>query len=74
MLFRSDKDKIENCIRQALEEAVKKGITGQTVTPFLLGKLNEITAGESLKTNIELVKNNASVCTQIAVEFARIQV
>lgn len=69
-----DKDKIEKCICQALEEAGKKGITGQAVTPFLLGKLNEITAGESLKTNIELVKNNASVCTQIAVEFAKIQV
>ncbi len=69
-----DKNKIEKCISQALEEAEKKGITGQAVTPFLLGKLNEITAGESLKTNIELVKNNASVCTQIAVEFSRIQV
>ncbi len=68
-----DRDKIENCIDRALEEAEKKGIKGQAVTPFLLGKLNEITAGESLKTNIELVKNNASVCTQIAVEFSKIQ-
>ncbi len=68
-----DREKIESCIGRALEEAAKKGITGQAVTPFLLGKLNEITAGESLKTNIELVKNNASVCTQIAVEFAKIQ-
>lgn len=68
-----DRDKIEKCIDQAVEEAGKKGIIGQAVTPFLLGKLNEITAGESLKTNIELVKNNASVCTQIAVEFAKLQ-
>lgn len=69
-----ERAKIEGCIDKALEEARKKGITGQAVTPFLLGKLNEITAGESLKTNIELVKNNASVCTQIAVEFMKIQV
>lgn len=66
-----DREKIENCIATALSEAVQKGISGQAVTPFLLGKLNEITAGESLKTNIELVKNNAMVCTQIAVAFSQ---
>lgn len=66
-----DREKIENCIATALSEAVQKGISGQAVTPFLLGKLNEITAGESLKTNIELVKNNAMICTQIAVAFSQ---
>ncbi len=66
-----DREKIENCIATALSEAVQKGISGQAVTPFLLGKLNEITAGESLKTNIELVKDNAMVCTQIAVAFSQ---
>ncbi len=65
------KDKIEQCIARAIEEAKTRGITGQAVTPFLLGKLNEITGGESLKTNIELVRNNAAVCAQIAVEFVR---
>ena len=66
-----DREKIEGCIDRALAEARQKGIAGQAVTPFLLGKLNEITAGESLKTNIELVKNNAMVCTQIAVVFSQ---
>lgn len=66
------REKIEGCINQALAEADKKGVCGQAVTPFLLGKLNEITAGDSLRTNIELVKNNAAVCTQIAVAFARL--
>ncbi len=68
------REKIEGCINQALTEASKNGISGQAVTPFLLGKLNDITAGDSLKTNIELVKNNARVCTQIAVAFARLSV
>ncbi|MDD3148714.1 MAG: pseudouridine-5'-phosphate glycosidase, partial [Candidatus Riflebacteria bacterium] len=68
--FAMPRDKIEACIARALAEAEKNGITGQAVTPFLLGKLNEITSGDSLKTNIELVKNNAKVCTQIAVAFA----
>lgn len=68
-----DRETIEKCIGEALAEAAKKDIKGQAVTPFLLGKLNEITAGESLKTNIELVKNNAALCTQISVAFARLK-
>lgn len=67
-----DKGRIEKCIDEALVEAARQGISGQAVTPFLLGRLNEITAGESLKTNIELVKNNAAVCTRIAVAFTRL--
>ena len=65
------REKIERCIGSAIEEAKALGIIGQAVTPFLLGKLNEITGGESLKTNIELVRHNAAVCAQIAVAFAR---
>lgn len=67
-----DRENIEKCISEALDEAAKKNIKGQAVTPFLLGKLNEITSGESLKTNIELVKSNAALCTEIAVAFAQI--
>ncbi|NLF98084.1 MAG: pseudouridine-5'-phosphate glycosidase, partial [Candidatus Riflebacteria bacterium] len=64
-----DRDKIEASIEKALADASSRGIKGQQVTPFLLSRLNDITGGESLKTNISLVKNNAAVCTQIAVEF-----
>lgn len=64
-----DREKIESCIEQALADARQQGVKGQKITPFLLGRLHAITGGESLKTNISLVKNNAAVCTQIAVEF-----
>ena len=43
---------------------------GKAVTPFLLGKLLELTGGASLKTNIALVENNAKVAAQIAVALA----
>ncbi|OGK09791.1 MAG: pseudouridine-5-phosphate glycosidase [Candidatus Riflebacteria bacterium GWC2_50_8] len=64
-----DRNQIEACIAQALSDAQSRGVNGQQVTPFLLGRLNEITGGESLKTNIALVRNNVVVCTKIAVEF-----
>jgi len=67
--FEMDKNLIESKIDEALCDAKKQGIKGQAVTPFLLSKLYEITGGDSLKTNIELVRNNAAVCTKIAVSF-----
>ncbi len=69
--FSMDKTAIEVCIEKALADAARQSIKGQAVTPFLLGKLYEITGGDSLKTNIELVRNNAILCTQIAVAFVR---
>jgi len=68
-IFELDKNFIENKIEEALAEAEKLGIKGGKTTPFLLGKLYEITDGESLKTNVELVKMNAKVCALIAKEF-----
>ena len=41
-------------------------ISGAEVTPFLLKRINEITGGESSKTNIALIKNNAKVGSLIA--------
>ncbi len=67
--FEMNKVAIETKIAEALCEAKQQGIIGQAVTPYLLQKLYEITGGESLKTNIELVKNNAALCTKIAVAF-----
>ena len=64
--FEMDKAKIEGSIEEALQEAEKNGIIGNKVTPFLLSKLEKITAGKSLETNVALVKNNAKVCAGIA--------
>jgi len=57
-------------ITRALKEAKEQGIAGKNVTPFLLKRLNEITAGRSLKANIALVMNNARVAAEIAVAYA----
>ncbi len=67
--FEMDKTAIEAKIEEALRDAAGQGIKGQAVTPYLLQRLYEITGGESLKTNIELVRNNAALCTKIAVAY-----
>jgi len=57
---------IEAITRQALDEAAQQGIGGKAVTPFLLARIKELTAGRSLVTNIALVKNNAVCGAQLA--------
>ena len=57
---------IEEAITKSLKEASEKGIDGKAVTPFLLEKISQLTDGESLKTNIALVCNNALVGAKIA--------
>jgi pseudouridine-5'-phosphate glycosidase len=48
-----------------LKEVSEKGISGQAVTPYLLKRVNEITGGASLSSNIDLVKNNAVIGSQV---------
>lgn len=60
---------IEAVIQQALAEAKEKGITGKQVTPFLLDRVKQLTAGKSLQTNIALVKHNAEVAARIAAAY-----
>ena len=61
---------INEKIEQALTEAESQGISGKELTPFLLDRIKEITAGKSLETNIALVRNNAVVGAKIAKAFA----
>ncbi|MDM5327666.1 pseudouridine-5'-phosphate glycosidase [Neobacillus sp. CF12] len=67
--FAMDEKVITNVIESALKEAEEKHISGKNVTPFLLGKVKELTEGKSLDANIALVKNNAVVGAKIAVSF-----
>jgi pseudouridylate synthase len=60
------KDEIDRITLQALDEARSGAITGKAVTPFLLGRIKELTGGRSLATNIALVKHNALVGAQLA--------
>lgn len=56
-------------ITQALKEANAQGIAAKGVTPFLLGRIFELTDGASLTANIALVRNNARLAAQIAGSF-----
>ena len=56
-------------IAAAQAAAERDGVTGKAVTPFLLSKILELTAGASLKTNIALVENNARLAARIAREL-----
>ncbi|MFZ4527439.1 MAG: pseudouridine-5'-phosphate glycosidase [Undibacterium curvum] len=63
---------IEAITRQALDEAAQQGIGGKAVTPFLLARIKELTAGRSLVTNIALVKNNAVCGAQLALALNQV--
>jgi len=58
-------------IEQALQEAETQGISAKAVTPFLLGRIFELTAGRSLTANIALVRNNARLAAQIAIAMGK---
>jgi pseudouridine-5'-phosphate glycosidase len=62
---------IDAIIRQALDEAAARGVSGKAVTPFLLGRIKELTGGRSLATNIALVKHNALVGARLALALHR---
>ena len=57
---------VEEAINKSLKEASEKGIDGKAVTPFLLERISQLTDGESLKTNIALIYNNALLGAKIA--------
>ena len=59
---------MEPFIAQASAEAMKKGIHGQALTPFLLSRISELTKGRSLKANLALLLNNAKLAGEIAKE------
>ncbi len=63
---------MEGQIEQALSDMNALGLTGKDTTPYLLGRIVEITGGRSLETNIALVRHNAAVAARVAVEYARL--
>ncbi|HAK44447.1 MAG TPA: pseudouridine-5-phosphate glycosidase [Spirochaeta sp.] len=70
--FEMDPKVIDGAINQALNEADSQGIKGKETTPFLLDRVKQLTGGDSLDSNIELVYNNARVGTAIAVELSKL--
>lgn len=66
-----DENLMNQSVNQALKEADEKGIHGKDVTPFLLRRVVELTGGESLESNIQLVLNNARLGAEIAKELCK---
>lgn len=64
--------RIQSAIEQAIDEAAQRGITGKDVTPFLLARIAELTDGESLQSNIQLVLHNARLAAQISQGFVNL--
>ena len=60
-------EEIERAIQTAVAEAEQKGVHGAQSTPFLLGRVSELTGGESKRANLALLKNNARIAAQAAV-------
>ena len=70
--YSGDKNMIDNAIQEALTEIKRLNIKGKKVTPFLLDKINKITKGKSLASNVALIKNNARVSAKIAIELNKL--
>ena len=52
-----------------MAEANGQGIHGKETTPFLLAKIKDLTGGDSLASNIQLVYNNAKLAAKTAAEL-----
>ena len=68
--YSMDADVINQAIDQAIAESRAQGIHGKATTPFLLARVKDLTGGDSLDSNIQLVFNNARVAARTAVELA----
>jgi len=65
-------DVVERAIATALVDADARGVTGKAVTPFLLERVNALTGGDTLDSNVALVRNNARLAARIAVAYSTI--
>ena len=71
--FSMDHEIINKAIDDAVAEAKAKGIHGKETTPFLLAKIKDLTGGDSLDSNIQLVYNNARLAAVTARELCRLE-
>ncbi|NLZ15209.1 MAG: pseudouridine-5'-phosphate glycosidase [Erysipelotrichaceae bacterium] len=71
--YAMDEKVINDAIENALRQADELGIKGKDTTPFLLKTIVELTGGDSLESNIELVLNNARVGAEISKEVTKLK-
>ncbi|KAK4058079.1 hypothetical protein OIO90_000818 [Microbotryomycetes sp. JL221] len=65
---------LQEAVEQAVRESVENGMSksGKQVTPWLLGRVAELTKGSSVDSNKALIKNNVKVGGEVAIEYARL--
>lgn len=71
--YSMDRKLIDDTIEEAIKEANDLGIHGKDTTPFLLDKIQKLTGGKSLESNIALVYNNVKLGAQIATELCKLK-
>ncbi|HKC66121.1 MAG TPA: pseudouridine-5'-phosphate glycosidase [Pyrinomonadaceae bacterium] len=64
-------ERLDEVLSEALYEAAERNIVGRELTPFLLSRMAERSGGETLRTNIALLENNARVAANIALALVR---
>jgi pseudouridine-5'-phosphate glycosidase len=69
--FAANKEEIDAAIAKAIAEAHEKKVEGKNITPFLLGRIAELTNGDSLESNVQLILNNALLGAEVAKEYSK---
>lgn len=64
--FAMDSAIVDRAIEKALRDADENKVSGKALTPYLLERINELTGGQSLKTNVALMYNNVRLAAQLA--------
>lgn len=67
----ADASEVEKAIQQSLKELQEQRIEGRDVTPYVLKRVNELTQGKSLKSNLALVKHNTEIAAQVAAKYSQ---
>ncbi len=70
--YAMDFDVINKAIDEAIADSVRNGIHGKATTPYLLAKVKDLTGGDSLASNIQLVYNNARLAAKTACEYCKL--
>ena len=70
--YSMDAKVINAAIDEAIKESREQGIHGKATTPFLLAKVKELTGGDSLESNIQLVYNNARLAAKTAEAYCKL--
>ena len=71
--FEADPFTINKAIKKSIDRAADQGIKGKDITPYLLSEIERRTEGLSLKTNIQLVLNNAALAARVAKAYCEIE-